>query len=129
MKFSELNPAEDLRDKLKSDPEANFQVWTSQEMPSAGWPDYFVEIGLNGTINRRTSDAMLFEANLLVRINVKLMANGSANLKRQELVLIDLENALSRREGYVARQSTVYEGKSLVANYSTKIINLLVRLH
>jgi hypothetical protein len=128
MKLSELHPAEDLRSKLLATPGFNYTVWTAQEVPSAGWPDAFFRIALNGAIERYESAGEVYRANLLVEMNSKLLATGAANLPRHQLMLEAFEGAMKLHQGYTKRPSTVYEGKNLIANYSTKIINILVYL-
>lgn len=127
MKLSDLTPAQDLRDKLNADPNVTTQAFTSLDVPSSGLPDEYISIIQNGAVRRYLSSSDLFEANLLVSINVRLLTTGAANEAMQSKILKQVEEAIAI-PGYVTQTSVVYEGKNLVANYSTKMINVTTRI-
>lgn len=127
MKLSELTAAEKIRDAINNSGLVSIPAFTAQDVPTSDWPDAYITVTLNGAVNRMTTSSDLFEANVIVGVYIRLLSTGAANAARQAAIMSQLDEAL-KIPGTVLNQNVLYEGKTLVANYSTKLVNLLVRM-
>ena len=125
MKLSELTAAEKIRDAINNSGLVSIPAFTAQDVPTSDWPDAYITVTL--TVTRMTTSSDLFEANVIVGVYIRLLSTGAANAARQAVIMSQLDEAL-KIPGTVLNQNVLYEGKTLVANYSTKLVNLLVRM-
>lgn len=110
-------------------------VYPNDTTPSSDLPDAYLEILGNGPLNTRVSQSGLKNYTLMLIINVKLLSVGSTNTIR-ETYLLDLIDdffsemlILGRFHYSVDKNNMVYSGKSLIDGYSTKIININVKIY
>lgn len=110
-------------------------VYPNDTTPSSDLPDSFLEVLGNGPLFTRVSQGGLKGYTLILVLNVKLLSIGSVNSTR-EGYLLDLldeyvgENLTLGRFHYsIDKNNMVYSGKSLIDGYSTKIININVKIY
>lgn len=126
IKMSELDPAQDMVNRIKNNV-PNLAVYKLRDLPSSKLPDAYVTVGVNGSINRLTTSDDLYRTNLLIAVNVRLLTTGGINDIKEKKIIEQIED-LFNGDGYSKRVNFVYEGKNLVANYSTKMFNIITRI-
>ena len=110
-------------------------IYANDTAPSSDLPDAYLEILGNGPLSTRVSQAGLQNYILMLVLNVKLLSSGATNTIRESFlleqlaVLLDKELALDKFHYSIDRNNMVYSGKSLVDGYSTKIININVKIY
>lgn len=128
MELYKITPDKDLA-KLLQDGGVREVVYFDFERPTSSLPVSFIEIVENGATQRISSDGSLYKAVLALTINVKLMANGSKNGKKEALILKSIENALANQRKYSISPFVMFKGKSIDANYSYKTINIITHIY
>lgn len=126
IKMSELDPAQDMVNRIKNNV-PNLAVYKLRDLLSSKLPDAYVTVGVNGSINRLTTSDDLYRTNLLIAVNVRLLTTGGINDIKEKKIIEQIED-LFNGDGYSKRVNFVYEGKNLVANYSTKMFNIITRI-
>lgn len=110
-------------------------VYANDTTPSSGLPDSYLEIVGNGPLSTRVSQAGLKNYTLMLMVNVKLLSNGAANTIRETYLLDQLDDffgkelTLGEFHYSIDKNNMVYSGKSLIDGYSTKIININVKIY
>lgn len=110
-------------------------IYANDTTPASGLPDAYLEILGNGPISTRVSQAGLKYYTLTMVINVKLLSNGAANTVRETYLLDQLDDSfgeeltLEKFHYSIDKNNMVYSGKSLIDGYSTKIININVKIY
>ena len=109
-------------------------IYVNDETPSVNQPDEFIEIMLNGPIGSTASQMGTGECMLLVTINVKLLSTDARNHKRENIVLglfQSIFDGAKKQSGFtfsLDRRKLVYQGKSIVSGYGSKILNVIVKI-
>lgn len=135
MNLSDINPISALKAVL----EAAGVTGTIYEgsKPTSDLPDSYIEIMENGNTDSKTEKGEIIGGSLVVSINVKLLSNGTTNIKKQTLVLKkfdtlfkDLRTVTSGNYHFTPdKKNLIYEGRGLNSGYSTKVLNLLVKTY
>lgn len=76
MKLSELTAAEKIRDAINNSGLVSIPAFTAQDVPTSDWPDAYITVTLNGTVNRMTTSSDLFEANVIVGVYIRLLSTA-----------------------------------------------------
>ena len=141
MNLSEVNGiAETLGQYIKDrgiigDPGEFGALYVNGEKPSSKLPESFLEITGNGPLTSGVTQNGLSEYNLLATVNVKLTSRGVVNTKRETFLLSILELWLKgtvKIDKYhytVNKNQMVYSGKDLISGYSSKVININVKIY
>lgn len=110
-------------------------VYPNDTTPSYDLPEAYLEILGNGPLYTKVSQAGLQNYTLMLITNAKLLSIGSTNTVRETylLNLIDdffsEELVLGKYHYSIDKNNMVYSGKSLTDGYSTKIININVKIY
>ncbi|WAX17116.1 hypothetical protein PF672P2_00019 [Parabacteroides phage PF672P2] len=124
MKLSDIQPESDLKQLLLSGGITE-QIYARGERPSSSLPKEFIDIALNGSINRQTTDRGIYRCIVSLTINVALKANDSINTTRESILFKKVEDII---EGsgrfFTTPNNTVFYGKSITAGYSSTVINI-----
>jgi hypothetical protein len=134
MKLSEIKPIPALSELLVL--AGVTETIYSGSKPTTGLPDVFVEILQNGSYKSNASRISVVEGVLLVSINVKLLSSGVINTVMEDLVLNKFEDMFSENKQAVNGDyrfnldltNMVYSGRGISEGYSTKVINLKVKI-
>ena len=105
--------------------------------PTSQLPDNFIEIMQNGSFKTNSNSMSIIGGVLLLTINVKLLPNGIVNLKKEEIILKKFESLFENNKVKISglyhfrldTNNLVYGGQEISKGYSTKIINLLVKIY
>lgn len=112
-------------------------VYGSKSYPTSDLPESYIEILGNGPISTRVSQFGVREYNILLILNVRLNADGTVNTVREDYLLSLIQDPLLRKGGinldqyhyFLGKNSMVYSGRDLVSGYSTKTININVKIY
>lgn len=110
-------------------------VYANDTTPSSDLPDSFLEVLGNGPLFTRVSQGGLKGYTLILVLNVKLLSIGSVNSIREGYLLDLLDEyvgdnlTLGQFHYSIDKNNMVYSGKSLIDGYSTKIININVKIY
>lgn len=125
------NPSKALKEYLVSKG-ITVEIYTNGQLPGSKVPDEFIEINSNGPITSIASQLGCATCNLLLSINVKLLSTGATNHVREDLILGSFQSMFQGafvKSGFsftIDKGRMVYQGKSIVSGYSTKILNIIV---
>lgn len=126
------NPASALKELLL-EADVTQTIFINGETPSSSLPNVFIEIVQNGAISSNSSQMGFGEGNLLVIINVRLLSNDATNSTMENIVLSSFQDIFSDAivcSGFtfsIDKRRMVYQGKSIAAGYSTKILNIITK--
>lgn len=126
------NPAYSLRELLVTQGSTS-TIYINGETPSSKLPDEFIEIVPNGAISSEASQLGTGTCALLVIINVKLLSNSAANFTKENIILGLFQDLFSKavvKSGFtfsIDKKRMVYQGKSIVSGYSTKMLNVITK--
>ena len=110
-------------------------IYANDTTPASDLPDSYLEVLGNGPLFTRVSHGGIKDYTLMLIMNVKLLSIGSTNTIRENylLSLIDdcfgTELTLGQFHYSLDKNNMVYSGKSLMEGYSTKIININVKIY
>lgn len=110
-------------------------VYANDTTPSSDLPDSFLEVLGNGPLFTRVSQGGIKGYTLILVLNVKLLSIGSVNTIRERYLLDLLDDhigenlTLGEYHYSIDKNNMVYSGKSLIDGYSTKIININVKIY
>ena len=110
-------------------------VYANDTTPSSELPDSYLEIVGNGPLSTRVSQAGIKDYVLMLMVNIKLLNNGAVNTIRETYLLDQLDDffgeelTLDKFHYSIDKNNMVYSGKSLIDGYSTKIININVKIY
>ena len=135
MKLSEIKPIPALAELLVL-AGVTETIYQSGK-PTASQPDVFVEILQNGTFKTESSVMSIINGTLLVSINVRLLSNGMTNEIMEDLVLNKFEDMFESNKKAISGvyhysldlSNMVYSGRGISEGYSTKVINLQVKIY
>lgn len=111
------------------------EVYPNDTTPSSDLPDSFLEVLGNGPLFTRVSQGGIKGYTLILVLNVKLLSVGSVNTIRERYLLDLLDDhigenlTLGKYHYSIDKNNMVYSGKSLIDGYSTKIININVKIY
>lgn len=106
-------------------------VFVNDETPTSRLPDNFIEIMLNGVIGSNGSQLGVGNGTLLISINVKLLSTEGRNYKKENLILGQFQaifDGAKKHSGFtfsLDKRKMIYQGKSIVSGYSSKILNVI----
>lgn len=109
--------------------------YTNSSVPTVKLPESFLLIEGNGPISSQASNFGICDYNLSLIINVKLKDDGTINMKRMsylyEQVSNLFKNVITLDKFHYSRnnRSLVYSGRDLVSGYSTKVMNINVKIY
>lgn len=127
LSLSQLHPVEELRDKLVASG-VQTPVYDYRELPSADLPDRFIAIRQNGAIRTESTGREMMSCFMLIEINVRLMSNGKLNSVAEGIILKEIEDS-GVLEQYIVAINSVFSGRSLYTDYSTKMVNVKKFIH
>ena len=110
-------------------------IYANDTTPSSDLPDTYLEIMGNGPLFTRVSQAGIKDYTLMIILNVKLKSIGAVNTVRENYLLNLLERSIGNNliidkfHYSIDKNSMVYSGKSLTDGYSTKIVNINVKIY
>ena len=127
------NPAGALKDVLTAKGVMT-KIYINGETPSSGLPTEFIEINQNGSMSSLGSQLGTGTArcNLMVSIYVKLLSTDTVNYIKENAILGIFQSLFETafvRSGFsftIDKDRMVYSGKSIISQYSTKILNIKV---
>ena len=104
--------------------------------PTSQLPDNFIEIMQNGSFKSSSNSMGIVDGVLLLTINVKLLPDSTVNLKKEDIILKKFDSLFQNNKVQVSglyrfrldEKNLVYGGQQISKGYSTKIINLLVKI-
>ena len=125
------DPASQLA-TLLSTQVSGLRVYTNNGIPTSGIPDEFVSIDMNGGIQGLDTKKEVATCVLAVSIYEKLLSTGSANTTKANILLGKFQSIFdvcAKTTGFtfmINPNSMVYDGKSILSGYSTKVLNINV---
>lgn len=133
------NIAEDLAlyliDKGVAEGDGFDSVYANDTAPSSDLPASFLEVLGNGPVSTRLSQAGVKNYSIMLILNAKLLSTGAVNTIRENYLLGLLEDwigdtlTIGHFHYSIDKNNMVYSGKSLIDGYSTKIININVKIY
>ena len=106
-------------------------IYVNGETPSNQLPDQFIEIVSNGPMSSQSTRMGVGTCTLMVIINTKLLSTHGANYKLENITLGLFQSLFASavtKSGFtfsIDKKRMVYQGKSIVSGYSTKILNVI----
>lgn len=135
MKVSDIKPLTELKAVLLAVgvSEAIFD----NGVPTASQPETYIAIMQNGSIKPKTIKLSYSEAFIMLTISVKLLSTGVVNTVKENLILDKIGtlfegNKQVESNGYLFSLDTNNlggGGRGISSGYSTRIINLLVKIY
>lgn len=135
MKLSEIKPIPELKAALIAAgvTEAIYEGGS----PTSALPNEYIEIMQNGSFKTPVMKMGIITGVLLLSINVKLLATGLINTTKETLILNKFDSMFEGNKTVVSgnyhfsldADNLVYGGRGISSGYSTKIINLLVKIY
>jgi hypothetical protein len=110
-------------------------IYANDTTPSSDLPDTYLEVLGNGPMFTRVSQGGVKDYTMMLVLNIRLLSIGSVNTVRENYLLDLLDNhvgdnlTIGKFHYSVDKNSMVYSGKSLTDGYSTKIININVKIY
>jgi hypothetical protein len=135
MRLSEIKPIPALVDILTL--AGVTDVIYGGDKPTSGLPASYIEIMQNGSYKSSASQMGIVEGVLLLSINVKLMSTGAVNTAKEDIVLGKFDSLFENNKKLSSGAyhyeldltNLVYSGRGISEGYSTKVINLLVKIY
>lgn len=135
MKLSEIQPISALKAVLVT--AGVTETIYEGGSPTSALPSEYIEILQNGSFKTPVMKMGIITGVLLVSINVKLLANDSTNQTKETLILKKLDSLFEDNKIAVSGKyhfstdadNLVYGGRGISRGYSTRIINLLVKIY
>lgn len=109
-------------------------IYLSDEVPTAALPDTFIELQMNGAISSNASQLGFGNCVITISIYAKLLSSGATNRTKENLILAGLQTIFKdviSSSGFtfaLDKSKLVYQGKSLISGYSTKMLNIITKL-
>ena len=110
-------------------------IYPNDTTPASNLPDSYLEILGNGPLYTRVSQGGVKDYALMLIVNTKLLSVGSVNTIRENYLLGLLDKyigdqlVLGQFHYSIDKNNMVYSGKSLTDGYSTKIININLKIY
>lgn len=124
MKLSDIRPERDLKQLLVSGGITE-QIYAKGERPSSSLPKTFIDIALNGSVIRQTTDRGIYRCTVSLTINVALKTNDSVNDTLEDILLKKVESVIESSDRFFTTpNNTIFHGKSITAGYSSIVINI-----
>jgi len=107
-------------------------IYVNGAVPTANLPNDFIEITQNGPTSSMASQLGTAGCTLIIMIYVRLLSNGGANYQKENTILGQFQQLFSgtiKKSGFsfsIDKRRMVYQGKSIVSGYSTKMLNIHV---
>lgn len=130
-----INPLMELRTVLLSEGISS-DIYING-VPTAGVPDSYISLMQNGSAKPKTIKLTSSEVSVAVIIGVKLLSNGTVNTIKEGLILSGIgslfhENKQVRSGSYLISLDASNlggGGRGISSGYSTKIINLSIKIY
>ncbi len=125
------NPAKALKELLIVKG-VTIDIYINGELVTSKVPNEFIEIMLNGPMVTTASKIGCATCTLILSINVKLLSTGATNFVREDKILGSFQAIFEEafvKSGFsftIDKNRMVYQGKSIVSGYSTKMLNIIV---
>lgn len=110
-------------------------VYPNDTTPATELPDAYLEVLGNGPLSTNMSQCGVKSYALVLVVNIRLRSNGSVNTVR-ETYLLDLVDdffkdvlILGEFHYSIDKYNMVYSGKDLTSGYSTKMVNINVKIY
>lgn len=110
-------------------------IYPNNTTPTSDLPESFVEITGNGAMSTNTWLGGIRSFALLMILNVRLLSSGASNTVRENYLFKAITDVLAEpltigKYHYSPdRRALVYSGKDVESGYSTKIININVKIY
>lgn len=109
-------------------------IYANGSQPTSNLPTSFISIDLNGGIRTRSGKFENAVCTVAVSVYVKLLSTGSVNSVKENIILSSFSEMFSDSVSCVVgdnkftyeltKNPVVYSGKNIVADYSTRVINV-----
>lgn len=141
MSLSEINSvAEDLgqyilESGIMENPAGVAALYPNTSVPTNGLPESFLEITGNGPMTTMVSQFGISDYHILLILNVKLKSTGEVNTQREDFLLSLIDGSLKgvitvgKYHYSIDKRQMVYSGRDLISGYSSKIININVKIY
>lgn len=138
MKLSQLNSvADELKNYISSiDPELVPEiVFTNESTPISSLPESFIEIDGNGGLSQASSMRGIMEYNLALSLHVQQLPDGGRNSIRENFILGKFEDifdstlTIGKFHYSLDTKNSVYSGSDLIAGYTSKVLNINVKIY
>lgn len=135
MRLSEIKPIQELGSILTAAGVTD-TIYTGNK-PTSGLPGSYIEIMQNGSYKSSSSKMGIIEGVLLLSVNVKLLSTGATNIAKEDIVMGKFDSLFENNKNVVSGSyhfgqdltNLVYSGRGISEGYSTKVINLLVKIY
>ena len=135
MKVSDIKPLAELKSVLVA--EGILGDIYESGVPTASIPNSYISIMQNGSVKPKTINLSYSEAYIMLTVSVKLLSTGIVNTTMESLILDGIGtlfegNKQVESNGYLFSLDTNNlggGGRGISSGYSTKIINLLVKIY
>ena len=135
MKLSDIKPIPALKAALVL--AGTTETIYDGDKPTSGLPDDYIELIQNGSFKTKSNQMGIIDGVILVSINIKLLSNGSVNKTKEDIVLGKFEALFENNKFLVTEPyhfrldggNLVYGGRGISEGYSTKVLNLLVKMY
>ena len=113
---------------------ASVPIYVNGNQPTSSLPVAFIAIDLNGGIRTVSGKFENAVCTVSVSVYVRLLSTGASNVVKENLILSSFSSLLSdavntsvggNKFTYeLSKNPVVYSGKSIVSDYSTRVINV-----
>lgn len=110
-------------------------LYLNGSVPTSELPESFLEIIGNGPLSSGVSQFGICDYTLSLIVNVKLLSDGTINDIRESYLMQLIELNFDKTivvDNYhysLNKQTMVYSGRDLISGYSSKIININVKIY
>jgi len=136
MKLSDIKPIPALKSVLTA--AGVTEIIYEGSKPTVAIPVSFIEIIQNGSYKSSVSQMGIIEGVLLLSVNVQLIkATDTINTVKEDIILKTFDSLFENSKMVTSgnyhfsldNSNLVYSGRGISEGYSTKIINILVKIY
>ena len=110
-------------------------IYVNDSPPSSSLPESFIEINTNGGLSQITTKRGIMECTLALFLHVEQLPEGGRNSTRENFLLGQFEDAfestleIDKFHYALDIKNSVYSGSDLIAGYTSKILNINVKIY
>ena len=135
MKLSDIKPIPALNAVLTA--AGVTEIIYEGSKPTSALPTSFIEIIQNGSYKSSVNQIGILDGVLLLSINAILKSTGEINTIKEDIILKTFDSLFENNKTVVSgkchfsldNSNLVYSGRGISEGYSTRIINILVKIY
>ncbi|MEG1289560.1 MAG: hypothetical protein RRY36_09610 [Bacteroidaceae bacterium] len=110
-------------------------VYVNNFSPLSDLPESFIEINGNGGLGQLTTERGIMEYNLVLSLHVEQLPSGARNAIRENFLLSRFEGIFNSTleignfHYTLDVKNSVFSGSDLIAGYTSKVLNINVKIY